>query len=1386
MITQEQAPFFTNYGPLATQYLTGGQMGYMPQAQYLTPAEYGAFRTLPGPAPTSYQNQMPGLLQSWMIRNYGAPFGLPKYTFNTYNPAVNQQQYMSAIRRHSSDQMLALGGTVLDFGVSSLAFGALGGIPGALVGLAMPSLAEPVIDRVRDLRALQNITMPKITGGRDVNLATGMGFNAAAARSIDSFTRMSAAGDVLFKEGDYRRMLQLGVENGMFDYASSATQYKDIIKKLRDTMTTVMEVVGSTDFKDLMKEFKRLQTMGADISQFRDIMRKENMFSRMAGMSHSDMVNTYGQQGAFMFSSMGLNNYQGSIQAMGNAAMITQAQRMGLINPAMVARHGGVSGMTQTMTQQDAVAQTKIRDLLLSYLANDSMSGLDRNVSPMDILNSKNPMNLLVSRSGRLNHLDSMMAFQRNKPDLWGEAVDKYGGDVLGGIMAHAIGKQVGRSGMAATEFGYRMEGYSPEIARIKAQQLHSDDFREQVAREAHLARQKRREEEDLAANPLRRLARDFDKTLTKFSEATFGRIAGAYAGYVERSDALANGLVPPSSGINSDVPETSSALADEKTLRKAAKVAQGMSLSRDESIWTTGALDPDEWERRNPVMLSEETSGEGMKKVSFRVKGGQVSGRAKKNKKTKVWHGYADTGGSSFGSHQFTTQNLISFLNKPENRDLLEAFRAEGIDLAKDSADVDVLERARKKLGDKRLRKITGSTESEVNKKIEAAGLGLTAAETEKLGLLQGAWDNVLKSGKKDRLRQAYYEEAREQYTHSLYRKAGGKESWSQILGLMLKDEGFRRVLTDQANNRGPGGWNKKYQKYTGAEADYRVLAKNVSVEEARKLLSSTEGKKQLLDRLYAAVRSNLSPSNGAYGRYEANSRQTLAYKAAFDMLDGKAPTTSQAAVNNNLDEDIKRLTSELSAAKFALDPQGVDGTVYDAMSMNAYFGSNVLSRKLSGGSLKDDAELLSKKLGMDIGQDALDTALRDTNAFDVDYRALNAPVSRQKEARKALDRLVAQQRPDLNEKARGELVDALSGDMEVQGLLATASVRRGDLGKDDDVSRRLIDWKRAEEDAVKLRSRKLNEFYAGRSEKAWEDYSGKALRGLGKEDLATVQAAMSADPRYGQLVSLRALTKFYNSSANEKERGNIRKEIDRIAGLYGMDGQAVERMLRDGTLRADEIRSFSADQKTLDALGDVGARLWEENRKNSAAFIAHNREAMGGAAGSVALGILAPNVARHSAGLNELAKKNRFNSAQDALSNFDEFQRRVAMFGTPADKALVARMAEERKRTGSIDLSRHSIDAYTAGATTTFDEASASAQTDPGMAQANALREIQKQQADYFAGHKAGTASGTMTDTMQGLTGTLNTLNETLKGDLVTTLNGVRQTLAGLQKKL
>ena len=117
---------------------------------------------------------------------------------------------------------------------------------------------------------------------------------------------------------------------------------------------------------------------------------------------------------------------------------------------------------------------------------------------------------------------------------------------------------------------------------------------------------------------------------------------------------------------MNSGTGQTSSALADEKTRQGAMKLAQGMSLSKDASIWMAGKIDADDWERRNRVMAAEETSGDGMSKVSFRVKNGRVTGRVQRDGKGG-YRGYYDRGGSSFGTNQFTTTNMLEFLNKKD-----------------------------------------------------------------------------------------------------------------------------------------------------------------------------------------------------------------------------------------------------------------------------------------------------------------------------------------------------------------------------------------------------------------------------------------------------------------------------------------------------------------------------------------------------------------------------------------------------------------------------------------------------------------------------------------------------------------------------------------------
>lgn len=542
-LTQEPQSILTD--PLALRFMTGDQMGYMPQAQYLTPSEYGAFRTVPDPARHNYLHQDPGLLQSLLIRTRGSLGFMPAYTWNTYNPAVNMQQYMYSMNAKSDDGLAAGVGAVLDtFNPLSIAAGfALGGIPGFAAGMMMPGVSRPFLDRIRDMRGIQNISMSKIVGGSDLNQATGAGFNAVSARSLDSFLRLQSSVDAFLKQGDWRKLLELGVENGQFDYAGNVEQYKDALKKLRKSVTTIMEVAGSTDFKDLMKEYKRMRTMGADINEYVNIARKEDMYSRITGMRHEDMVNTFGQQGALIYQQAGLTGYQGSLQSMHNAASITLMQRTGLLSPGSLSRYGGLSGMTQAMTQQSADAQNKIADFMLPYFMKDDASGLDDSASMTAVLNSSDPLGMLGRAAGRKTRtLEQRMRFDHNRGDLMQKFQERYGQETIMAVMALQTGKQAHLKGIEAMEFGYRQLGFDPNIAHLKAKTFASSDFREQEERELTLARRKQMEERAVAESPFRKLALALDKAFTRAGENIFGSMATAYAGWSEQGAANREG----------------------------------------------------------------------------------------------------------------------------------------------------------------------------------------------------------------------------------------------------------------------------------------------------------------------------------------------------------------------------------------------------------------------------------------------------------------------------------------------------------------------------------------------------------------------------------------------------------------------------------------------------------------------------------------------------------------------------------------------------------------------------------------------------------------------------------------------------------------------------
>ncbi len=359
------------YDPLRVAAYAG-QFGNMPAAQYLTPAEYGAYRDTPTANVNITPNMQPGFLTN-LATAYGWPF--------TYNPAVNPMVYRAHAARQASDQMAAFGFSMLDFGAETLlgmGAGALvgGGVAGLAAGVAAPMLlpaslsATAVSDRIREARAVQQRSMAKITSGSELDLATGMGFSSAAASNIDRFIRKQGAGDWLFKEGDFRNILHTGMEIGMFDFAGNTSeQYKRQLKKLRDVLGTAMSVLGSTDFKELLKDLRRLQTLGLSTEQMGRALRREEGYARMAGLSQQELVARYGQPGAVMASQRGFAGYIGSQAMESHAAALSLARQNGVISPSRLAALGGEQGYATAATEATLNAEQNFEMLIAASVS---------------------------------------------------------------------------------------------------------------------------------------------------------------------------------------------------------------------------------------------------------------------------------------------------------------------------------------------------------------------------------------------------------------------------------------------------------------------------------------------------------------------------------------------------------------------------------------------------------------------------------------------------------------------------------------------------------------------------------------------------------------------------------------------------------------------------------------------------------------------------------------------------------------------------------------------------------------------------------------------------------------------------------------------------------
>lgn len=378
--------FFTSYtppnytvsqDPMAASYMSRGGMEYLPQAQFMTPSEYGAFRT---PSPQSNGMnviQQQSLLQAYLIQSRGRIPGFASpYMLGAYDPSSSQHAQTVMASRRVQDAMAVAKGTLADTALqmAPMFVPGVGMIAGAAMGMAMPRLNQYRNDYFREARKTQMMTFPSVMAGADVSASYGQGFSMRAATGLEHDIRRDASQDSIFSEKDYKRLMQMGIKSGMFDYSSSAQQYKTALKTLVSNYKTFLDVVEEADIFPMMQ---RLQRMGVKQSAMGGMIRTESMFARMIGVSHQDMINTYGQQGALSYAQNGMTGYTGTLAAVSSAASLSLSRNLGLISPGMLSRLGGIEGGTQKLTDLKTTVDSSIAKALLPALLTKDLKSLD-------------------------------------------------------------------------------------------------------------------------------------------------------------------------------------------------------------------------------------------------------------------------------------------------------------------------------------------------------------------------------------------------------------------------------------------------------------------------------------------------------------------------------------------------------------------------------------------------------------------------------------------------------------------------------------------------------------------------------------------------------------------------------------------------------------------------------------------------------------------------------------------------------------------------------------------------------------------------------------------------------------------------------------------------
>ena len=190
------------------------------------------------------------------------------------------------------------------------------------------------------------------------NAVTGGGLSRSFSAKVAGTAAHLGATDQVFNQREVSDIMDYSSRAGLFDTVQ-ASQMEGKLKSIVKQVKLVMSVANTSDMKEAVEILGKMQSYGAVGYSASMSLTRVGSAASIAGISTSQFMNTHGALGAMMFQANGVTPYLGQEAAANSYAGFAAAMRTGALNPALMARMGGVPGaMQSSIAAQLAIYQS--------------------------------------------------------------------------------------------------------------------------------------------------------------------------------------------------------------------------------------------------------------------------------------------------------------------------------------------------------------------------------------------------------------------------------------------------------------------------------------------------------------------------------------------------------------------------------------------------------------------------------------------------------------------------------------------------------------------------------------------------------------------------------------------------------------------------------------------------------------------------------------------------------------------------------------------------------------------------------------------------------------------------------------------------------------------